>query len=443
MSDHDTKRAVLHIPSSQMLVDHTAQDWIESFQNMSGRIPSEVVLPGIDFSGPCFESRISTKAVGLSAGNLLENWVKDVRDAIGNEKPVWMSIIPSMAFLEVATVMVKDQFGHAFDGNACIANLKVQRLISDLISEAMQFGISGVVVDATDAYPNSSSNILPGKLQNTCFCNSCIDQLRLSGWQKGAKPFLSVHQNITRFGLQVTDTGTDHLDPRNEWVRDTDAQAMLNVSIARGFVNDDNSDVSEVEQLLRYCSARSRVTAKSLRAILKVATDANLKTAVILGSEHFDFTQCTTLDTLCKEETASEYWLPSIDEGYAASSGVSALQYLAGRATYTINAFFEIVQGLKSDSNPQVQDLRAPQLLRRSYIASSANQLCVGATCAVEYSPEYSGFIGIPLQPFHFDSYTSGRRATVEGEEEASIRDLVRHLVEAKQRFGARQLLDE
>src|SRR6266436_1862970 len=209
------KRAILHIPHSEMLATQPVKHWIERFENATRTRPIEIALPGIDFLGPTFDSKVCGYSTRLKHGNLLPNWIQQVREHLGNAIPIWASVVPQYPFLEVETVMIQDQYGSRLR-QTCITNPTVQKITDVFLNELAEFGIAGVVFDLTDIYPNSSAAAYKG-LQNTCFCNHCLKQLEFANWTQGHRPFIG-DSNLTRFVLHKTPTGASFIEAHYEWI---------------------------------------------------------------------------------------------------------------------------------------------------------------------------------------------------------------------------------
>src|SRR5258706_14688926 len=172
-----SKRALLHIPHSEMLAALSIKHWIERFENTARTRPTEVILPGVDYLGPTFDSKVYGFPTRLGQGNLLPNWVQQVRELLGNTVPIWASIIPQYPFLEVETVMIQDQY-NARLGQACIANPTVQKITDVFLAKIAECGLAGVAFDLTDIYPNGGSESYKG-FQNFCFCNYGLKQIEV------------------------------------------------------------------------------------------------------------------------------------------------------------------------------------------------------------------------------------------------------------------------
>ena len=397
-----TKRSVLHIPSGEMLRGQTIKYWTERFQVTSRKDPTDIVLPAIDYVGPTFDSRVYPYSTRLGANNLLPNWIKQTREVLGNSLAIWAYIIPDYGFLQLETLMLQDQYDSHLS-QICITNPTVQKITDVFLEEIIDFGVSGIVFDLTDIYPNSGSRAYKG-IQNTCFCSYCLKQLELNEWRFKNRPFIG-NNNISRFVLQLSETGADHIEAQHEWIADLDTTSLIQLSKARGFVGDEDSSVEDAEKLLRYFSARGKVTAQAVRRLSQVAREKNIATAVILGDEHFDMTQCTDLQSLVKEESISEYWLPAINSDNV--QNITCLQYLYGRGGYGLKNFFEVI----SEADNTIAAIGAQGFIDRLVRAtrtSRNNQLNPGAVLAVEFVDTYDGFVGVPISQNDFLQYIEG-----------------------------------
>jgi hypothetical protein len=392
------KRSVLHVPHSDMLASQTIGYWIDRFVKATKIRPTEVTLPGIDYRGPAFDSQVIDFPNTLEEGNLLPDWVREVRNILGDETKVWVSIVTALPFLEVETVMLRDQYGFVLD-QACINNETVQKVIDTFIEEMLRYGIDGITLTLADIYPNSGSDSLQG-IQNTCFCSYCLSDLKLEGWHYGIQPFLD--NNITRFALRLTETGAIPLEPRYQWIRDTDTNALIQYSRARGFLEEEftaENSTTEVDaaRALQYFATRSRVVARAVRRLGETARANDKSVAVILGDEYLDMSTLTDLATLVQVEAADQYWLPAINDELLKGKGIDANQYLFARGTYTIDSFFETVASADTTIAMKGVEFFIQRLLKTSSTMTRANKMNTGAILTVRLNDEYSGFVGVPI----------------------------------------------
>lgn len=400
-----SKRSILHIAHAEMLTTQSIKDWIKKFENKTRTSPTEIVLPGVVYQGPTFDSKVYNFHPKLKQGNLLPDWVRQIRQAVGNDIPIWGTIIPEYGFLGVETVMLQDQYGTRFY-QACITNPTIQKITDTFIAEMAEFGLAGIAFDLTDIYPNSGSNSIIG-IQNSCFCNHCIKQLEVGGWHERQRPFIG-RDNITRFVLHLTETGADHIEPFYYWLRDTDTDGLLQLSEARGFITEKERSVEQAEELLHYLLIRGQVTASSARKLGHIASENKLKVAIILGDAEYDMSQSTNLDLLIQSEAANEYWVPAVDAEYVQSKGALVVQYLMGRSTYVLNSLFDHIGGADMIIATSGIQLFVSRLTGFTNSVMRSNQLNPASMLAVDYSDEYSGAIGVPLDQNDIVRYIEG-----------------------------------
>lgn len=390
------QRVVMHLADGAMLVQKSVSEWVERFTQMAGTAPTEIVLPGVTFAGPTWDSVVHDRAPGLEDGNTLVDWIEHAREAVGDDVKLWACVIPSLGFIGSESLMVVNQYGARLDMNACITNPTVQRIVATFVDEFAEFGLNGVVFYLTDIYPNSGSNAFEG-LSNTCFCNHCLRGLVEHGWSEGLEPFLGA-SNLTRVVLRDGDNSSEYIFPQHGWIEEGDGQALLLHARTRRILDTERSMPDDAAtQLLAYMGSRSKLTASSVAVLGAHARECELVTAVISANEFFDMTQCVTLPHLHAIAAVDEYWLPLVDEEYVATNEIAALQYLYRRGPYTLNAFFEFLGG----AHRILLSLGAAAFLgQMSRVARTVvhGQLSKGAIFAAGVSDEYAGVVGVPIQ---------------------------------------------
>lgn len=389
-----TKRAVLHIPSTTMLARRSLSHWIGQFESQARRPPTDVALPAVDYGGVSFDSEMGSAARGLDAGNQFRDWVLQCKSLLGPQIKIWASIIPAFQFVNLSSVMVADQYGTRLPSQVCLNQPVVQRIFEVIVAAIATASVDGIVIDATDIYPNSGSNAYRG-LQNFCFCIHCLEILKRSGWAYGVGPFVGSH-NIMRYLLKIEDTGTDNFAPRRNWVSKHDVSAVISYSIERGFVEEAEAKDEEVSMLLTYLRSRGETTSRALSTVFKVVSGAELSAAVILGDADFDVSQSVDLDILRRGETIQEFWLPDLPEEGEQSADVRLLAYLFSRASYYANGFFEDFMDAEERSSTVGINQFFTRLLRASNRFAN-NKLSPAAALAVDLSDGCDGLVGLPL----------------------------------------------
>ncbi|RMG41421.1 MAG: hypothetical protein D6732_02460 [Methanobacteriota archaeon] len=398
------KRAVLHIPHTEMLALKPIDEWVRAFasEKFARTAPTEIVLPAVGLGGPSFQSKVHPYPRYLEPPkdaktgryirpfDLLPDWIEQCRE-INPEMRVWAFVNPVYAFLDGEYTRLLDQHGITLDNNMCITNEVIQKMTDVFIDELAAMNVDGVVFDLTDIYPQSGSNMVVG-VQNTCFCPYCLDALAAEGYHKGSKPFVGP-QNPFRLLLRVDSDGTAHIPVEPEW----SPSYLVKLSLARGFIEEDDAQVQrDAKLLLSYLQARSRVVAQSVKRLAKRAREQGKKTAVILGDKHLDLTTMTDIKTLQRYDAVDEFWMPEVDRQYVLQQQVQVCVYLWSRATYSINAFFEIFEEANT-----VLALRGVEEFLKGLLHRSkrllGNMLAPGNVFTAEIADEFQGFVGIPL----------------------------------------------
>ncbi len=388
------KRSVCHLPSGVMLNLYPVSHWIKRFQEFTRRTPGEIVLPGVGFSGPLYDSAVHPYPTNLNKEYLLPNWVREARENLGDEGVVWASILVDCGFLDNEALWLRNQFLDDLP-QLCITNPVGQSVLRDFITEISDLGgIDGIVLDVTDAYPNSGSNLYKG-ISAHCFCDHCMDAMRKNGLKETRDAFVG-EEGLLRFVLKVQEDGTSHIDPPQQWIDQFDAKSLIAYAFARDFIAGEGVDIEkQATRLLKYLDARVKVTAGAIKAVLSECKDRNMRSAVVLGSASADLTQMVTLSALDRATSAGEYWVPDAPDKQSFGGNWQALQFLAERSTYLFNNFFEAVE----NEEEQVVYSREGFLERllRTSLRLRGNTLGAGSVYVVDKLPQYGGFVAVPL----------------------------------------------
>jgi hypothetical protein len=390
-----TKRAVCYIPSGYALNQFPVKHWIQRFSNYTRRRPNEIVLPAIGFVGPSYDSAIHPFPTTYGRNYLLTEWIREARAELGDKATIWASIILECGFLDNEAIWIRNQY---LDDTPqiCVTNPVGQDVLRDFIAEILALGgVDGIVLDATDCYPNSGSSGYAG-ISAHCFCEHCMREMSLNGFKESRDSFVGA-DSFLRLVLRLTDTGTSHIDPPQQWIDQLDAKSLVAFSTARQFVSGDASDLErEATRLLKYFGARVKTTAQALNSILACCDQTNTRTAVVIGSASADLSQMVTLDALDHAKAASEYWLPDAPTKESIPGDWLALQFLSSRSTYSINAFFEFVEKAQ-ERMLMMGEQRFLKSLHQLSQRLMGNKIGAGSAYIVEKLPQFAGFVGIPL----------------------------------------------
>ncbi len=393
------KRTICVLPSGEMLKLKPVSHWLTRFKDYSRRTAGEVALPAVGSLGPLFDSIVHPPPSVHSPDNLLPSWISSARKDLGKGGKIWGIVLTEGGFLDNEALWLRDQYGETLP-QLCIVNEISQQILMDLIDEVLGLGADGIVLDITDAYPNSGSVNFEG-ITAHCFCSYCLDGLRRHGFSESSDAFIG-SRSILRPILKLTETGAEHLDAAQAWIDNARTEELLSLALARRFVEEvEEGDRDRLEKdaarILRYLKARVDLTSEAVHAILERCRSAGKDVAVILGSEDADLSQMTTLQSLQRAQAAKEYWLP--DASIVSSKDLDnspAIQFLAARSTYYFNAFFEVIE----KANDTVVESGVEDFLSRVLSTSkrlSGNKLGAGAAYAVEKLARYDEMAGVPI----------------------------------------------
>jgi hypothetical protein len=375
-----------------MLRHQPLSQWVERFKQHGRMTPTDIVLPAVGYTGPTFSSRLQPAPTGLGSGDPFRRWVAEAREFLGDRTTVWANVILDFTFLESEHLTVCNQYGDHLS-QTCITNPVSQAILGEVLEEVLDSGVDGLVLDAVDILPNAQVRNM-ADVSVTCFCDSCLDALRENGFNSRLDRFMGL-SSIFSLVLKTTETGTDHIDPSRELIEQRDARTLVSTALARGFVNGEEGELLDrATALLQYCEARGKVTASSLRKLTSVCQAKERRSAVILGSVQFDQSQQVTVEDISLANAADEVWV--CDAGSSKTYDIPLLCYLAARSSYSINAFFEVVE----TANEVITSASLDSFLGRLAHTSKrlgANRFTAASAYVAHHSPNYVGFVGVPL----------------------------------------------
>ena len=404
-------RAVAVLPACDLLFQQTPQHWMKRFHDMSGLWPTDVALPAITNQGAAFESAHADEHRLIGPESNLDAWVRALREH-GDDLRIWLLVNPNYESIGSELVVILDQWDEPVPGHACLGNPLVSKITTAIIDELTRFQVEGIVFDLTDIYPNTGSSLYPKSdeedasgLRNTCFCKSCVSSLDKYGWRTGGTSFRTGDLTLARFVLQNTPTGTSHIDVNQTWIDTANEELLLQYARERGFVEqgdpeDTETQRGEAQEILRYLTARGKVTSQAVRDLCEIVRGAGMQTALILGDSDFDLSQNTSLTYLNRAEAADEYWVPLSQVETIREEGPPVLQFLDFRGTYYANSLFEDIWRVFGASPDDVSEYEARLRRTAGRIRGDGAQIGLGKGGAVvaTMSEEIGGFVGLPFE---------------------------------------------
>jgi hypothetical protein len=412
-------RAVCHIPNVECLTYGDLNRWVGRFKQRSGFHPTDVVLPAFTEIGPTYHSKYGPQVKRKGEELSLTEWTDGARKAL-DDVTVWALVNLELPSLVNSMVTIRDQWNRSVAETCCIVNPRVQVMLREIFQEIKVTGVDGVVLDATDIYPNSTSEGLPGTsngiqpLQNSCFCQYCVKDLESRAkWDSGSTEFREVETNIARFVLKPSKRGTTPITVGDELMADLSAKGLTSLACAKGFV--EVADGPEGRQLtekqaakvIRYMVARSKVTALALKQLRDFAADQGLRASLVLGSSGYDQSQAVNLTALIRLSSADEYWIEGFEDKHLAMEDAppewrpDLLRVMARRGTYYINSLFSHLEKLSElrelDLTNRDIEVRFRSVCEGLEGLDSWNQLNLGQCAQIPNFEGLAGFMGVPV----------------------------------------------
>jgi hypothetical protein len=396
-------RAVCIIPATECLIYHDIEYWITIFENLSGRMPTDIVFPGFVEAGPSYVSEFGTISSRQGGRNTLGEWISTAKNIV-KDVTTWTAVHPTIPTLSNQLIALRDQWDVEMS-EACIVNPTVQTILKKICKEVRDIGAEGVMFDLTDIFPNSTSWRYPSRkdksrpLQNTCFCRYCNEALRREAkWTEGSSPFRKFERSPARFVLLPSANGATPIDIRDSWLEKLDASELVEFAEARGFIESEDEDGrQDALKLLRYVTGRSQITALAVKRLCAGASEAGLRTSAALGSPSYDLSTHTNVTTLIAQHCADEYWVPSFEPSHLETKGAVLLRLLAARGTYYVNATFGNLSALSNARpNADTTDLME-RFVTNAAVLDNLNELQIGQVAQVPLVEGLDGFVGIPF----------------------------------------------
>ena len=236
-------------------------------------------------TGASYKSKYAVPNPSLSGEASLRHWIETADSELSGVRK-WALIDLQLPAMAEEMTSLRDQWNQPLD-NSCLRIIipQVQSMLGTIFGEIRQMGVDGIVLDISDIFPNSTGSRYPARktkttsvrqpLQNTCFCQDCLKALERNGWSGGVDPFTSIDGNISRFVLQPSAKPLGGVDPNtveDSWLESLNGDRLVEYANFRGFVEVNTSEerekaIKDAVKLIRYMTARAKVTAQALKAL--------------------------------------------------------------------------------------------------------------------------------------------------------------------------------
>jgi hypothetical protein len=398
-------KSVLDVPAAALLGTNTLGSLVDEFcTRLRLTKPDIICLPLIDYGGANYSSEI----LGSNSGPWGQFDFLDLAEEVKSYGcELYVSIIPTMNFLETSGLQSRTQYGRESSG-VCITNPASQRLIRACIDEAVSklrerdIPTAGIILGIGDINGMSAAD---KRIKLTCLCKYCTDALSKLGRFDYSifKPF----PNPINLFLKETPTGISNItiDLRHVTHRDVIELSKEQGVYDPSLVSDANAE-KWASSGLDYCEARCKVTASAVQEIGAKCRAEGIKFGVITGFPYFDFTAGTDIWHLTSK-VVDQVWTDTADlTRNEIPPGVAVYHYLSGRARYRIDAYFAEVSdtGRLRAMASQAADEESPVMdliRRRGTSALTVNQLSRANAAALEFQDAFEGYVGVPLNDFN------------------------------------------
>ncbi|MFN8440106.1 MAG: hypothetical protein U0175_05010 [Caldilineaceae bacterium] len=386
-------KAVLDIPDASLLALFNIEDLVQIFcVNAGVESPDVICLPLYDEGGPQFESKFTSRENSMWPRYLLEKEVQKIRKRYPQTQ-IYLSIMPTLPSVKASHLTCRNQYGEETTG-ACLANPYVQKVILDIVSDALgRFEPNGIVFDIVDIHGQTSRG--RGKpVDISCFCSYCRESLL--EWKFDASVF-SQRVSPLSLVLEATDTGVRFITPKTHFT----PEQLVDLAIKEEYVRTDDEQTRRWAQVvLDYIRARSKVTGIMVGEICHRIKQSfpSIRTGAILNNAFFDWTGGTDMHGMTGQ--IDEVWL-DIEDSTAATvpANLNVLAYTADRARYRIDAFFEIASDrrfIESAVSRQGVEYIIGRLRERAGQLGQVQNLNKTFVNSISKMDYLEGFVGIP-----------------------------------------------
>jgi hypothetical protein len=363
---------LLDIPHPVILQYRTPDELIQEFKMNWGETPSGVILPVTTPDGLLFD----VPDIGLPSSKYkipeekFLGWTGSVAAFAEKGLDIYLLIDPTLDFVNTDALHIVDISGSG-SAQVCIGNERGREVISAILMTGIDFvldtlnddkyklheksKLAGVVIDVVNLFPMGTGN--KGRLELTCFCESCLEQFKRSDSSLLDK--FRTFPNPWNLVLKDSGSGISYID---NLPPDITPKQIFGLSRQKAFdeiFGQDNSDLKlkqYAEDLLKYMEVRHQQVVEALKDIfsqvLNFDNDSKphepIKRIVLSEGVHYDWTSGLQLGRLDKAKEQrdlcpiDEIWFNSTSsEMY--TSHIPFRSYMWKRSRYTIDTFFSTV----------------------------------------------------------------------------------------------------
>jgi hypothetical protein len=365
---HEIEEGLLDIPHPIILRYRTPTELKKEFEEKWGRKLKGVILPVVAPDGLLFPVEDSGQLPSRYEKNAdkFKGWKQSVKDFSDLGLDIYLLLDPTMPFVGTDALHVVDITG---DGSAqvCFGNVRARELAAAILLTAVDEALdvidykksklAGVVIDAINLFPMGSGN--RGRLELTCFCESC-----LAHFHKSDKKFLDKFRDFPNpWNLALKDSGSG-ISFASNIPPETNAAQVVGLARQKAFdeifgaEKDNEPRMREyADELLKYIEIRHKQVVLGLKDIFDQVLDFQgaqappepIKKIVIMEGVHYDWTSGLQLGRLDAAKTQKGNFCPVDEVWFNPTSSemktnhLEFRSYMWKRSRYFVDAFFSTV----------------------------------------------------------------------------------------------------
>jgi hypothetical protein len=457
----NAREAVLDIPDIALLEFRKPDQIVGDFFGTWRSKPSAVVLPimsadGVNFDNPC-ELPLS-RACQASVADEEDAPVSFLKSVYGFAElgcDIYLSLVPNMSFVQANPLFLVDSVGDT-SFQTCISKEGIRDILSELLAESIMLALTalrslrrpdvprlrGVVFDLVSIWPMGAND---GRLELTCFCESCVPRLEQIMQPTESAPVSDLLGHFRDFpspaNLLLSDTGAA-ISYVERVTSSMTARQVVALCKMKGFDQvwkgkEDTELTNAAQYLMSYLRARHRLTVEVVQNIFTRTIEIVQQTAegedsgdslrdlscvFLLEGDPYDWTSGLFLDAL--DSSGSAGGVPACDELWFDPTSVTPVvqnlktrSYMWRRSRYLIDSMFDTIASISSDTIraatgwARYSDEIVQQMLdNRRRTAVSGRMEGLSALRALGPEANRVGFVGVGLNDDTLDSLIRATR---------------------------------
>lgn len=359
---------VLDVPDLNILTYAKPDTLIASFETAWGKPPAAVALPVTSNDGVLFRNTLElplSRCVTRDDGPL--SFPQAVSEFATRGLDVYLTFDPGFRFTRIDALFLVDIVGDS-TSQACIGKPRTQEIAATILGDAIETAekalrglkgsLRGVAIDAVDLWPMGAKK---GRLELTCFCESCVRYFQ----QKGEPALIEAFKTFPNpWNLLLAENESqDGIGFIDDVTSEASADAVLGFSRQKAYIDifGDRPE-GKLRQLaalvLKYMLIRHDQTIDCLNTIFDEAVvtrdgqDVRLDRIIITEGSPYDWTSGLFLDRLDNWQRHGRR-LPPCDEVWFDPTSTDLVlanirfrSYMWRRARYYIDAFLSFADSV-------------------------------------------------------------------------------------------------